>query len=300
MMQAHWLLYILLSIALFLTSCANRTAHPTDAQLTAFEHFYYERFKSSEPDHIAELRVLYERTVRPRIGSHSVAMLSNSELLSLFDAADISFGYGEASDTLADMTRLAKILEQRGAASERIRRRIYIAHVRSGDADAANLVRQKFGEHAESQTLVELPPIDRSTKTVVRMDGDGRALVSPVNLASGRRVVVIAHPLCGFSQRAVQFLEINPEFSRLFENDVLWTVHPSAVAQMKVIHAWNDQHPGAEISPATNTRHWPEIETGWPTPSIYFFENGELQEKIVGFNERFEPDLRAALKKFDQ
>lgn len=299
MTQAHWSLYLLLSSALLLASCTNRTAHPADAQLTAFEQFYYERFKSSEQDHIAQLQALYERTIRTRIRSSSVVMSSNPELLSLFDAADIAFGYGEGSDMLADMTKTADILEQRGATSARIWRRMYIAHVRSGNAEVANLVRRKFGEHAESQTLVELPPIDRSTKTVVRTDGDGRTLVSPVNLASGRRVVVIAHPLCGFSQRAVQFLETNSEFSRLLKNDVLWTVHPSSVAQMNMIRAWNDQHPGAQIAPATNTAQWPEIEIGWPTPSIYFFENGELRDKIVGFNENFAPELRAALSKLD-
>jgi hypothetical protein len=299
MTQAHWSLYFALSSTLLLASCTNRTVHPADALLTAFEQFYYERFKSSERDHIPQLQALYERTIRPRIRSSSVVMSSNPELLSLFDAADIAFGYGEGSDTLADMTKTATMLEQRGAASARIWREMYIAHVRSGNAEVANHFRRKSGGHAESQTLFEMPPIDRSTKMVVRTGGDGRTLLSPANLASGRQIVVIAHPLCGFSQRAVQFLETNSGFSRLFEDDVLWTVHPSSVAEMDVIRAWNDQHPRAQIAPATNTAQWPEIEIGWPTPSIYFFENGELRDKIVGFNENFAPELRAALSKLD-
>ncbi|HWT16489.1 MAG TPA: hypothetical protein VN581_11945 [Patescibacteria group bacterium] len=302
MKQVHRTLYFLVACvvcALFLSGCTNRSVHPAESELSAFEQFYLYRFKLSEPDHIAQLRVLYEQTVRPKIRSSSLAIPSNPELLSLFDAASIAFGFGEGSDTLADMAMAAEILEQRGAASARIWRRMYIAHMRSGNAVAANLARRKYGEHAESQTLVELPPINESTKTVVRTGGNGQVILSPVNLESGRQIVVIAHPLCGFSQRAVQFLEAHTEFSRLFESDVLWTVHPSSVAEFDVIREWNDLHPKARIAPATNTRQWPEIETGWPTPSIYFFENGQLRDKIVGFNERFEPDLRAAISKFN-
>ena len=293
-----------ISVAMFhLTGCTLESTSALDGeleQLSEFDRYYFKEFDPTSASDVERLISLYDRTVAPTIRSDVLDQLPTLERKLLFDSANTAFSFNERNDILKDMESIVASLDVHGAADNRMLKQMFVAFVRSGQADAANRIVHELRERHAPDSLEEVGPLSAAVKLVLRDRDEPMLHPEPIDFQNGRHIVVLAHPLCGFSQRAVALIEATPEFSRLLEDDVLWTAHPSAVMQMDVIREWNVRHPQSSIAPATSTSPWTEFESGWGTPTIYFFENGELQEKIVGFNERFEPDLRAALKKFDQ
>ncbi len=292
-------LVLFLSVAmLHLTGCALGSTSSADgelAQLSEFDRYYFKEFDPSSASDLEKLISLYDRTVAPIIRSDDLDQLDTLELKPLFDSANTAFSLNERRDILEDMESIVASLDVHDAADNRILKQMYVAFVRSGQADAANRIVHELREKHAADSPDEVGPLSAGVKLVLRDRGDPMLRPEPVDFQDGRHIVVLAHPLCGFSQRAVALLEATPEFSRLFEDDVLWTTHPSAVSQMDVIREWNARHPQSSIAPATSTSPWTEFESGWGTPTIYFFENGQLRHSVVGFNEHFVPELRKAL-----
>lgn len=111
----------------------------------------------------------------------------------------------------------------------------------------------------------------------------GRQLTNKsVDIGHGPKIVVIAHPLCHFTQNATRAIEANPTVRTAMSNHAVWIAPPDRNMDFGAFSEWRDAHPDAPIFVAYSYSSWPEVGE-WGTPTFYFFENGRLIHTVVGW-----------------
>lgn len=109
-------------------------------------------------------------------------------------------------------------------------------------------------------------------------------------------MLVIAHPQCHFSRYAVEMLTTDPEISKVLDAHIKWLAPQQREKNMRLFEQWNLLHPSAPISQAYKISEFPLVDI-WETPTFYFFDNGALKARIIGWPKlgRME-ELNEALK----
>jgi hypothetical protein len=102
----------------------------------------------------------------------------------------------------------------------------------------------------------------------------------PLDL-SGKRVVILASPACSFSNRFFDDVQKNPELSG-YVKDSLIVLPQTLNLLLDEAGDWNMRHPAYAMSYVYAASDWPAIDW-WGTPTVYFFEDGTLQRKLVGW-----------------
>ncbi len=108
-------------------------------------------------------------------------------------------------------------------------------------------------------------------------------------------VIVISHPGCGFSKAAVAAIRDDPELNDLMNAHARWVASPYTSLTDGAISKWNAENPAQSFRYADASSDWPEINY-WGTPSFYFFRDGELAAKVVGWPKDDAPGRRALLR----
>src|SRR5690606_2730730 len=116
---------------------------------------------------------------------------------------------------------------------------------------------------------------------VWRPADDARALSAHVVERDALSVVVLSHPRCGFSQRAIAAIEADPVLAARL-GDALWLAPPNGSLDLSDIQAWNRAHPGAQLSYAVAMRDWPQFDS-WATPVFHFMREGKVVATVTGW-----------------
>ena len=96
------------------------------------------------------------------------------------------------------------------------------------------------------------------------------------------QIIVIAHPLCHFTQEAVKSIDQSPELSNIFKNHSLWLVPAYDALDLTQVHDWNQQHPNQYLKYMA-IRHDFLFADSFATPTFYFIKGGKLQAKLTGW-----------------
>jgi hypothetical protein len=117
-----------------------------------------------------------------------------------------------------------------------------------------------------------------------------------VDLQRPAQVVIVSHPLCHFSQAAVQDIQADPVLDKVFREHAKWLVPQDAHLYFDIMQRWNREHPGREVTMTVRREEWPMIDS-WSTPTFYFLENGVVSAKVEGWPKGGRrPELLAALR----
>ena len=125
----------------------------------------------------------------------------------------------------------------------------------------------------------------------IQADGPTEWVVHPTKYELLRRnvalrdpikVVVVSHPLCHPSSRAMRDIQADPVLRELFRAHAKWLAPQAGRLNVKILQKWNQEHPGQETTLTFRREEWPMIET-WSTPTFYFRENGVLKPKVEGW-----------------
>lgn len=103
----------------------------------------------------------------------------------------------------------------------------------------------------------------------------------PVDLR-GPRIVVVAHPHCGFCRRAVHAIESDAQLQPLMAQHAIWLAPAAGSFAFDAVLAWNREHPHAALAYAWREQDWPMIQQ-WATPTFLFLREGILQQRIQGW-----------------
>lgn len=156
---------------------------------------------------------------------------------------------------------------------------------------SARLTREAAQVHAERKgermgslpRFAPAPAMNPGVPSIWRADAATRTLHrEPVDLR-GNRLVVVAHPNCGFSRRAVHAMSTDPQLQELART-ALWIAPAAGPSAWDRILAWNAEHPEASLSYAWREQDWPMIDD-WATPSFYFLPDGKVEARVRGWPE---------------
>lgn len=199
---------------------------------------------------------------------------------------------------VSELEAIFHTMEAMGWADERtieLMHRLYLTFRLFDDAEA-------FREsHAEFK-LAAPPPISPSKpadsgRIVLTPSEDGSVLVRQSIDLSSNKVVIIGHPHCHFSRNAMADIADDPELADSLQSNAVWLAETFASLTDGAIVEWNRAHPAQKFRYVASESDWPEINY-WGTPSFYFFKNGRLVKKVIGWPNDIDGrnERKAALK----
>nr|WP_298126527.1 hypothetical protein [uncultured Pseudoxanthomonas sp.] len=226
----------------------------------------------------------FDRSLRDAYVSLSLSSASDGELESLFQAANRVVFYAHEPRHAALLARTADMLETRSLLTDKHRRDLYRGWVVTRRFEQANALARAHPA-LQLPVLPPVPAIDDAAagQLVVWRPADAAEslFAQAVDQDALTRVVVLSHPRCGFSQRAIAAIEADPALSARL-HDALWLAPPNGSLDLADIQAWNRVHPGARLSYAVAMRDWPQFDS-WATPVFYFMREGRVVATVTGW-----------------
>lgn len=212
---------------------------------------------------------------------------------STIDAAHVRSGFDlalEAAFYSKDVTVVARmrdwfdLLERSGAVRADDREYMHRMYVTVRDFAAA----EAFAALHPDDVLPSVPTLDSSlpdgVMAVMRVQGISTAsLHEAVAPGPGVQVVVVAHPLCGFSQLAVEALEKDDALGRRILARARFVAPQDGQLSLRAFADWNSSHPEAITDIAWKERDWSHVPDWSSTPTFFFYRDGTLTGRVTGW-----------------
>lgn len=215
----------------------------------------------------------------------NLVTLSTKDLRLLFRAAAEMTFYTNDSDYLSAAERDLTILKSRNTKTTLEYTVLYRLYVRTRQFTKANAL---LDAHS-SLDVTRLPPIKEevpdSTEdpTVLSISGhDGTIVHKSFHMGNAPQILVVAHPLCHFTQNAVRDLVRHPKVWQAIAQHSTWIAPQDGRIDIKAFQGWNGAIPQAQIDIAYRQSEWAMIDT-WGTPAFYFLNEGKVVSKIDGW-----------------
>jgi hypothetical protein len=103
-----------------------------------------------------------------------------------------------------------------------------------------------------------------------------------LDVGRGAFVLVVADPLCHFTQDAVAAIQADPQLKRYFSGHSKWLAPTGTGLDLAAVRTWNEGLPDYSLSLVDDVHTWPDITT-WGTPTFYFFEQGKVAHVVHGW-----------------
>lgn len=231
-----------------------------------------------------QMTLAFDRDLAAEYSRERLASASDHQLEQLFQAASRVVFYAHEPAHAALLQRAAQALDARSKLTDEHRHDLYRAWVVTRNFDAANALARSHPD-PELQVLPSIPAVEDPGpgRVVVWDPAEGAQALSAriVDRDAPARVVVLSHPRCGFSRRAIAAIEADPALSARLR-DALWLAPPNGSLDLHDIQAWNRQHPDARLRYAVAMRDWPQFDS-WATPVFYFMREGRVVATVTGW-----------------
>jgi hypothetical protein len=236
-----------------------------------------------DQERAGKVRTMY----RGHFGDVVPAKLEDTELQALFRLTLNAASLGYDPDIAARARLLFEELRARSLQTGSDYQYMQGLYVRLRLLDEAARFHAAHRGEAELERLPsiegERPPAGRPSVFAL-VGGIDRLQRRSVDLAGGRMVLVVAHPLCHFTVQAADAIAGDGELRDFFAAHSTWVVPPDFRFHLAEIRDWNRHRPAFELALAEDIEEWPAITT-WNTPTFYFFERGRLVETVEGWPE---------------
>jgi hypothetical protein len=198
----------------------------------------------------------------------------------LFRSADVMSFYTLDPKYTRLMEEDLQLLERTGPPADRKYRDLYGAFLANREfAKAAQLIKRHPMDRV-AQVPVVHGAADR-LPLVLEVENSDRLKRRSANLPE-TQIVVIGHPLCHFTQRAVQYINSHKDIKNVFSTHSLWIVPPARELDLSAVAEWNKAHPAEKMFLAYSRVGWPDFDS-WDTPTFYFLKNGKVVKEVVGW-----------------
>lgn len=283
--------------------------HATEASLSSIEGHYDKlnalNFADTGTDNELKGRQIggyYDAHVARLQKASALASRSDAEMDFLFRSALLASYYTFDERYMDDMRRDLAELSRRGVAPTQSLKDFYQALVAYRHFEEAADFRQthpSIGVPALPVVYHELPQgYAGPTGLYLVESGTQRSFhrkALPLS-ASSARVVVISHPKCHFSARAVADIERSPVLLGIFQEHSTWITPQDGDIDVPNLAAWNHAHKIPPTAVTYRQSEWPMFHN-WATPTFYFFKDGKLVREVSGWPPGGnEEALRAALR----
>lgn len=230
-----------------------------------------------------QIEHLYAELFADEYSNTSLSRRTDEDIDELMRAAAIRAFHSLDVTSVDDLRATYTELEARGIATR------YQAHA----LHKALLWHRRFEEAAAVAARIsldvpafEIERLDQAVDTDphVWLVGAGGARIEqrPLDIGDGPRIIMVAQPNCGPSQRAMAAIASDPETARLFGSRAAIVIPAKTDFDIRAVQRWNSTHPWLAMVFANAEREWPQIDT-WETPVFYFFSDGNLRDTIIGW-----------------
>lgn|GEM_PF-799534 len=97
------------------------------------------------------------------------------------------------------------------------------------------------------------------------------------------RIVVIAHPACGFTRAVADAARADPELGRMLSGTgALWLSPQDGTLDPRIFTDWGARHPDLPIRIVARQSGFPEFGY-WGTPTFYILRDGKVAARVVGW-----------------
>lgn len=232
----------------------------------------------------AERGAMIAASYRERFGALTAPdldALPDASLDLLFRAAEIPVGYTLDPYYAEQMSAAYERLAARSRIEPRHRRSMFEAWVMLRRFDAARRIADAAPDAGHLPRLRETP-VPTGTPALWEPGDDTDTLTRrPIDL-NQPRIVVVSHPLCGFSQNAARQIAADPELGPRFADRSLWLLPQTATLDVDQVRDWQRAHAPYRMAYVDLQRDWPGMDE-WGTPTFYFFKDGRVVHKVVGW-----------------
>lgn len=271
-----WILAFVLGGAIASTP-APRDLHADYDALVAVQARAVDR---SESERGATIAASY----RERFGALTASdldALPDASLDLLFRAAEIPVGYTLDPYYAEQMSAAYERLAARSRIEPRHRRSMFEAWVMLRRFDAARRIAEVAPDAGHLPRLHETPVPPGAPALWAPGDDADTLTRRPADLTRPR-IVVVSHPLCGFSQNAARQIAADPELGPRFAHRSLWLLPQTATLDVDQVRDWQRAHAPYRMAYVDLQREWPGMDE-WGTPTFYFFKDGRVVHKVVGW-----------------
>jgi hypothetical protein len=209
--------------------------------------------------------------------------LDPTEVRKLLNGAHDAHFFSGNENYLVDELSYIKVLEKIGVATKGDYDVLFGSYIKSRDFIKAKVLNEahELGRDADLPKII-YGQNGSDGHLVYSVVGDKKLLLASARFGTGPQVVVVAHPLCHFSNNATKAIESDKGLSKIFDGHSVWIVPPEEKLNLGIIYKWNEQHPEEKMVLTHDVSQWPQIDS-WATPTFYFFKNGKLMKKVVGW-----------------
>lgn len=208
---------------------------------------------------------------------------SRDDLLESFKAADIATFYSHDPAIALELRDIYAQLREFGIADPSHAESVLGSLVLARELKAA----RAFNKEAmvvpeESLIWLAHAPAPGTDRRVI-LDVAGAELVPrEIDVSTGLRLLVVAHPGCGYSRRAADAIQADLMLREIFERRAVWIAPPTREPTNASIIEWNLKRPKQRLSVAYRASDWPLIND-WSTPMFYLLRDGQLVDTVAGW-----------------
>ncbi|UJB17266.1 MULTISPECIES: hypothetical protein [Lysobacter] len=252
-----------------------------ETKFQAFDSAITSALNKTDPVKSREIERSYKSLFGNEQGRPTAAWSSSDLKLGFRAASQVAF-YSLDDRYLEDMARYLTLLEANKQASTAEYGAMYGALVQARRLDLAKTM---YLEHGNAE-MEPLPHQDErpSSENKARewsVDSEG-SLTLHSHQPKAAEIIIVSHPSCGFTRRAVQDLDAAFGKSSPFFLSTHWLTPQDRRFQVDSLRKWNGQHSNARMFIVYKQREWSQFDS-WDTPTFYFLKNGKLKQKIVGW-----------------
>lgn len=266
------------------------TAYAAPEGLVAQLKTHYSAFTSGPPNgRLPAFERSYAQWFAPLQNQRSLERIADDDIAMLYEAAETATFYSNANKYLRDMALDLGLLQDRNKATIKYNGQMFRTLVRMRlfpQARAFHILHPKMrvkaipAVHDDVDDTIHGP-------TVLKVNPDQAILTrQPAKLDRNAQIVVVTHPLCHFAQHGMHDLSHDPQLLRVLKQHAIWLAPQDGRLYFKAFQQWNREHPDEQIVMAWKASEWPKINksiTSWATPTFYFFKDGRLVTKVVGW-----------------
>lgn len=232
--------------------------------------------------------------------SRELSNLSDSDIGLYFRAAELVLSNSLRKQDLERLEVAFSEILRRGVGSERMVHGMRSAYISMRMFDQARELTRRHGLRLveDDPSYLNNVPAEFQGPTMLEISPAAPQLTrTPFVPPTGGHIVVVAHPLCHFSQRAMVAINGDATLETLFEERATLLAPVDGNLNLDVLESWNSTFPALEVALAYARDEWPRIDY-WGTPTFYFFGEGGTVEKIVGWPPEGKlEELRAAARR---
>lgn len=274
-----------------------------DDELTGWEKAYLELEKISRDNAGSEDRAhlisaSYAKLFKS-VASMDLTKVTSRDLHAMFMAA-ASVDFYETTDAhLWDLRRVIAALEVRHEASAGEVDKFYAALFQGRKFDEMAAFYAKHKDAGLAKPIVYRgAPVGDVRHAVLKVDPIGNEVSgSQVDLDKGARILVVAHPLCHFTQNAMAAIESDAALAKAFAPASIWVAPADRGVDLAPFQDWNKKHISTPMTIAYAGDGWPEVRI-WQTPTFIFLKDGKVTGEVIGWPKEgnFEALRREMLK----